>query len=228
MEVRTENSAHTLRGSPTAGSTASARLVTAPPAAAAPSDQHRADRRALGPAVADRHLDQARVRDRQPARLPPASAPEPKRARPRPAGVRADHQEPVHPALPQPPRGRASIRRQLNKHESMHTPCTTSSSTATTARPASPPSTAKASARAACTSSPTRSSPGTSSPPTGSSSRWTPKEIRSIRALRQRFSPTLNAHINKLGKFDIDPNRGSLIDDLTNHGDDSSQSRRFY
>jgi hypothetical protein len=28
--------------------------------------------------------------------------------------------------------------------------------------------------------------------------------------LRAQFSPTLNAHINKIGKFDIDPNRGSL------------------
>ncbi len=49
--------------------------------------------------------------------------------------------------------------------------------------------------------------------------------------LRGRVSPgghiTRPAHINKLGKFDIDPNRGSLIDDLTNRGDDSSQSRRF-
>jgi hypothetical protein len=27
--------------------------------------------------------------------------------------------------------------------------------------------------------------------------------------LQRQFSPTLNAHINKIGKFDIDPNRGS-------------------
>jgi len=103
------------------------------------------------------------------------------------------------------------------------TPCTTSSSTETTARSASPPSTAKAPARVA-----------------NAIVAWNivaaHRQLEQIEAegnpvdpaLRQRFSPTLNAHINKLGKFDIDPNRGSLIDDLTNHGDDSSQSRHFY
>jgi TnpA family transposase len=34
------------------------------------------------------------------------------------------------------------------------------------------------------------------------------------RELQRHFSPTLNAHINKIGKFDIDPDRGSLIQDL--------------
>ena len=31
-------------------------------------------------------------------------------------------------------------------------------------------------------------------------------------------APTLNAHINKIGKFDIDPNRGSLLGDLIERG----------
>ncbi len=37
--------------------------------------------------------------------------------------------------------------------------------------------------------------------------------------LQRQFSPTLNAHINKIGKFDIDPERGSLLRDLIERGE---------
>ncbi len=37
--------------------------------------------------------------------------------------------------------------------------------------------------------------------------------------LQRHFSPTLNAHINKIGKFDIDPNRGSPLRDLIQPGE---------
>jgi hypothetical protein len=39
------------------------------------------------------------------------------------------------------------------------------------------------------------------------------------RLLQRQFSPTLNAHINKIGKFDIDPNRGSPLRDLIERGE---------
>ena len=37
--------------------------------------------------------------------------------------------------------------------------------------------------------------------------------------LQRQFSPTLNAHINKIGKFHIDPSRGSLLRDLIERGE---------
>jgi TnpA family transposase len=37
--------------------------------------------------------------------------------------------------------------------------------------------------------------------------------------LQRQFSPTLNAHINKIGKFDIDPNGGSPLRDLIQCGE---------
>jgi len=45
--------------------------------------------------------------------------------------------------------------------------------------------------------------------------------------LQRQFSPTLNAHINKIGKFDIDPNRGSLIRVLIQRGE-LPEAENFY
>lgn len=46
------------------------------------------------------------------------------------------------------------------------------------------------------------------------------------RELRRQFSPTLNAHINKIGRFDINPDRGCLIHELIEAGGGSSREKR--
>src|SRR5947209_2352161 len=55
---------------------------------------------------------------------------------------------------------------------------------------------------------PTRAGPGSK-----------PKGSRSRSSCDGTFSPTLNAHINKIGKFDIDPDRGNVLRDLIERGE---------
>ena len=48
------------------------------------------------------------------------------------------------------------------------------------------------------------------------------------RELHRQFSPTLNAHINKIGKFDINPDRGCLIHDLIDLGGSPNPAENFH
>jgi TnpA family transposase len=47
------------------------------------------------------------------------------------------------------------------------------------------------------------------------------------RELRRQFSPTLNAHANKIGRFDINPDRGCLITEPAER-DDAGRAENFH